>query len=296
MAVNTLEFRTQLSDALDKKLTQSSVAQMLLDDGFRQKFVGAKTVLLPDVDFVGLADYDRDTGFTRGGVTVDQKSYTLSMDRGRTFSIDREDMDEIGISNLAGQIMGEFVRTEVAPEVDAYTLSKIATTASANVKAETATADNVYTQLITCINSALDASGYDADLVAFVNPTVWGYLQTSSQLQRMIRVDDFKRGELSFKVHKLNDCIIKPVQAARMKSSYTFGNDGFTPAGGAVDVQMLVLPRKGASLVKKSEKIRVFEPDQNQAMDAYKFDYRLYYDCLVKNSYKGTIFGTKAAS
>lgn len=291
MAVNTLEFRTQLSDALDKKLTQSSVTQMLLDDGFRQKFVGAKTVLLPDVDFVGLADYDRDTGFTRGGVTVAHTAYTLSMDRGRTFSIDREDMDEIGISNLAGQIMGEFVRTEVAPEVDAYALSKILGSTTGTLYETAVSADNVYDTLMDCINGALDASGYDAELVAFVKPSVWGFLQTSTKLQRMIRVDEFKKGELSFKVNKLNDCIIQPVQLARMKSQYTFGEDGFTPAGSAVDINILVLPRKGASLVKKSEKIRIFEPDENQTMDAYKFDYRLYYDCFVKKSYEGTIFG-----
>ena len=291
MAVNTLEFRTQLSDALDKKLTQSSVAQMLLDDGFRQKFVGAKTVLLPDVDFVGLADYDRDTGFTRGGVTVAHTAYTLSMDRGRTFSIDREDMDEIGISNLAGQIMGEFVRTEVAPEVDAYTLSKILSSMTGTLYEMGVSADNVYDVLMNCINGALDASGYDAELVAFVSPVVWGFLQTSAKLQRMIRVDEFKKGELSLKVNKLNDCIIQPVQLARMKSAYTFGEDGFTPTGSAVDINMIVMPRKGASLVKKSEKIRIFEPDENQTMDAYKFDYRLYYDCFVKKSYKGAIFG-----
>ena len=44
-------------------------------------------------------------------------------------------------------------------------------------------------------------------------------------------------------------------------------------------------------VVKKTEKVRVFEPDENQTMDAYKFDYRLYYDCFVKDSAKGTIFG-----
>ena len=68
----------------------------------------------------------RGAGHGLCGVTVSQKPYTLSKDRGRTFIIDREDMDEIGISNLAGQLMGEFVRTEVAPEIDAYAISAIA--------------------------------------------------------------------------------------------------------------------------------------------------------------------------
>ncbi|MBO5909383.1 MAG: hypothetical protein J6Q67_06395, partial [Clostridia bacterium] len=35
---------------------------------------------------------------------------------------------------------------------------------------------------------------------------------------------------------------------------------------------------------KKTEKMRVFTPEQNSAADAYKFDYRIYYDVFVKES------------
>ena len=35
------------------------------------------------------------------------------------------DNDETGIAGLAGQVLGEFVRTRVVPEVDAYNLSKL---------------------------------------------------------------------------------------------------------------------------------------------------------------------------
>jgi hypothetical protein len=52
---------------------------------------------------------------------------------------------------------------------------------------------------------------------------------------------------------------------------------------------MLVLPRRAASLVKKTEKIRVFDPDKNQQADAWKFDYRLYYDLIIKNSMEPAI-------
>ena len=45
---------------------------------------------------------------------------------------------------------------------------------------------------------------------------------------------------------------------------------------------MLLLPKTAAHLVKKTEKMRVFTPEQNTAADAYKFDYRIYYDVFVK--------------
>ena len=43
-------------------------------------------------------------------------------------------------------------------------------------------------------------------------------------------------------------------------------------------------------LIKKTDKVRIFTPDRNQQMDAYKFDYRLYYDLLVKKSKENSIY------
>ena len=56
----------------------------------------------------------------------------LTQERGRRFSIDREDEEESMVAGMAGQVMGEFVRTKVAPEIDAYTFSKLAKVATDN--------------------------------------------------------------------------------------------------------------------------------------------------------------------
>ncbi len=102
---------------------QKSVTGFMADNVFRSKFVGAKTVLIPTLEMSGLGDYDRDKGFATGALTLTHDSYTLTQDRARTFHLDSEDEDETGIANLAGQVMGEFVRTQVVPEMDAYILS-----------------------------------------------------------------------------------------------------------------------------------------------------------------------------
>lgn len=98
---------------------------------------------------------------------------------------------------------------------------------------------------------------------------------------------------------------IIPVADDRMKTAYTFydgvtdnsgssGADqrpgGFVPASGAKKIGILVLPKRAASLVKKTEKVRIFEPDKNLRADAWKFDYRLYYDLFVKKSLQDTIY------
>ena len=299
MAINSLDYRTQLTNELDKALVQKSVATCFLDSAFASKFVGTKTVLIPDVDFKGLGDYDRDDGFPEGAVTVDQKSYTLTMERARRFYIDRMDMDEVGISGLAGQIMGEFVRTKSAPEMDAYCLSKLAGIATGASQTVTGTMANGCVKILSkAINAVQDVIDYDEELVAFVNSDFYAALMETSELTRRLNIGEFKKGEISTKVRKLDECSIIPVPKSRMKTAYTFNDGttsgqtdgGFVPTSSATDIGCLVLPKRVAKLVKKLEKVRVFTPDTVQKKDAYQFDYRLYYDMLVKNSEKGTIF------
>lgn len=78
----------------------------------------------------GLANYDRqaDSGYTKGSIKYEYKTYTMTQDRGRKFQIDSQDVDETNFVLTATTIMGEFQRTKVIPELDAYRLSKLATT------------------------------------------------------------------------------------------------------------------------------------------------------------------------
>ena len=287
MALNTLPIVQKFTSELDKMITQKAVTGFMADNVLRSKFVGAKTVIIPDIDFVGLSDYDRDTGFTRGSMTVEHTTYTLSQDRARSLQIDREDMDETGVANLAGQIMGEYIRTKVVPEMDAYTLSKLAQIAisKSNTK-DIADTTKVYALFNELANGIYAKAGYDSELVAFIDPIVYAAFMNSTELQRMITVSDFKQGEVNLKVKSINGIALIPTAADRMKSEYEDDaeNGGIKPTADAKSLGMLILPKKAAHLVKKSEKIRIFEPDTNQAADAYKFDYRVYYDVFVKKS------------
>lgn len=309
MPINTLEFCEKLTGELDRLFVQGPVTGFFADNVLRSKFVGAKTVLLPEMELSGLGDYDRDTGFIKGTVTVSNQPYTLTMDRARSFQLDREDEDETGIANLAGQVLGEFVRTRVVPEVDAYCLSKLAGLAVTKNHTVSGTPD---TQAFKMFNDACAAVqnevGFDEPLVCFVNPTMWSAIQLSPELSRQITVSEFKKGDVSYQVKSINGIPILPVADNRMKSAYTFYDGstvtkdeggaithdetagGFVPADNAQSVGMLILPKKAASLVKKTERVRTFDPSQNQAADAYKFDYRTYYDLIVKNSAADSVY------
>ncbi len=299
MAINSIEFCEKLTGELDRLFVQGPVTGFLTDNVLRSKFVGAKTVLLPEMELSGLGDYDRDTGFIKGTVTVQNQPYTLTMDRARSFQLDREDEDETGIANLAGQVLGEFVRTKVVPEVDAYCLSKLAGLAATRSHTVSGDPDTDILKMFLDACAAVQTQvGYDEELVCFVNPTVWTAIQNSPELSRQLVVSDFKKGELHTQVRSINGIAILPVADSRMKTAFEFydgttaGQEagGFTPAASAQNVGMLVMPKSAASLVKKTEQVRTFAPDQNQAADAYKFDYRTYYDLIVKNSNADAIY------
>lgn len=299
MSINTLPEVQKFTSELDKMYVQKAVTGFLADNVLRSKFVGAKTVVIPDLDFHGLVDYDRDNGFNRAAMTVAHQPFTMQKDRARSIQIDREDLDETGIANLAGQVLGEYVRTQVVPETDAYVMMKLAGVANDNGQLVDWANANPYSVFSELVTSAQDKAGFDAELVCFVDATAYKALMTSAEFTKMITVSDFKQGEVNLKVKSIDGVSIIPVSSTRMKTLYKFVADddtgiegGFKEADGAKSIRMLVLPKKAASLVKKTEKMRVFTPEQNLDADAYKFDYRIYYDLFVKKSAKNTIWAS----
>ncbi|MBR2044037.1 MAG: hypothetical protein IJ946_06825 [Clostridia bacterium] len=287
MAINTLEAAACYSEELDRLFTQKSATGFFADNAFGARFVGAKTVIVPDIDFQGLADYDRDTGFTRGAITVSNTSYTMQMDRARSLQIDREDLDETGVANLAGKILGEYVRTKVVPECDAYCLSKLSGLALSRGNTLSGDTDAPFATLNELINKVQKKVGFDTELVAFIDCGIYARLANSTEISKLITVSDFKQGEVNLTVKSLNGVALIPVVSERMKTAYTFNSGaagGFVPAENAKSVFMLVCPKDGAHLMKKTEKMRIFAPDQNPDADAFKFDYRIYYDVFVKKS------------
>lgn len=287
MPINTIENTTRYTAELDKLFAQKSATGFFADNALAAKFVGAKTVIIPDINFQGLADYDRDTGFSRGAITVSNSSYTMAMDRARSLQIDREDMDETGVASLAGQILGEYVRTKVVPECDAYVISKLAGLSQSRANTLEGDIDAPFETLINLINRVQDTVGYDEELVAFIDSHIYARLQNSAEISKMITVSDFKQGDINLKVNSINGVTLIPVVSERMKTAYTFQSNaagGFVPANNARNIYMLVCPKKGAHLVKKTENMRIFTPEQNLDADAYKFDYRIYYDVFVAKS------------
>lgn len=299
LAINSLEFCEKLTQELDKVATQSSVTGFLEDSAFRSKFVGAKTILIPEVGMSALADYDRDTGYTRGSITVTNTPFTLQMDRGRFFMIDQEDSEETGLANLIGSVLSEFVRTQVAPEMDAYVLSKLAGVANDNEQTVAPGTDAISTLQELMLNVQEETGYGNEEMVAFVDRTFYAALMNSPSVSRQLVLSDFSKGGLNTRVKSLDGCALLPVTSTRMKTAYDFldgttsgqEDGGFKPTSTAKSIRCLVMPKHGsAHLVKKAERTKIYTPEQVIDFDGYRLNARYYYDLFVKNSKKGTIW------
>ena len=304
---NIQEFNTKFTGELDKLLVRESSVGFMEDNAFAAKFVGARSVKIPDIELSGLGDYDRDNGFATGSVTVANTVYTMSQDRGREFNIDREDLDETGIEELAGKVLSEFVRTEVAPETEAYVLSKVASVAKDRGNTVTATLDSgkklsaPYADLMKAIHAVRAVTGYKEELVAFLSDEFMYALSMSSELSKSIQTGSFSQGEVDLTVQKLDRVSLLPVPAVRMQTAYDFqSGKGAEKKGGfrfvqtASGIYFMVLPKSAVSFVKKSEKMRTFTPDNNVQMDGYKLQYRIYYDAFIKTSMLDTVYACLA--
>ena len=55
-------------------------------------------------------------------------------------------------------------------------------------------------------------------------------------------------------------------------------------------VGLVICPKTLGGLVKKTEQLRLFTPEQNIDADAWKINYRVYYDFFIRKSYEDTIY------
>lgn len=304
MAINTLEYAKIFQAELDKKIEEQLTSAWMDSNAGQVKYTGGDEVKIPKISLVGLGNYDRDAGFKQGSVTLSYETMKLTQDRGRTFQLDSQDVDETNFVASAGMVMGEFQRTQVVPEVDAYRYAKIYEKAkTGHSSTYTATAKDIIDKLEADIATVQDKMGDTEPLVICMNRKVHALLNNAEGIQKYINVGDFNNGFVSTKVKIFNDVPILDVPSARFKTAYTFNagdtadKGGFEAASGAQEMNWIIIARRAAIAVVKTDKIRIFAPDVNQKADAWKIDYRKYHDLWVKdNALDGIIVNVPAAT
>ena len=126
---NTIALAKQFVPLLDETYQLSSLTAIL--DGqseLARQGANANELIIPMMAMQGLGDYSRNSGYVEGDVTLTNETVTCNFDRGRMFTVDT--MDDLETAGIAfGRLAGEFIRTKVVPELDAFRLSSYASAA-----------------------------------------------------------------------------------------------------------------------------------------------------------------------
>lgn len=268
-------------DGIYKKASLTSV----LDAQTQPDFSGVNTVKVMKVTTTGLGDYSKQNGYAKGNATLTWESMALTEDRSAELEIDRMDNEET-LGQAFGVITNEFIRTNVAPEVDAYRFAKYAKTTGIG-KAEGALADGA--AVIAAVRAAItamdEAEVSAEDRVLFITPTLFGLVQD---------LDTTKSKEV-FK--RFANVIEVPQTRFYTDITMNSGADawGYTKGAGAKDINFLAVAKSAVVQATKMALPKVFDPDTNQSKDAWKFQYRLYHDCFAyENKVKGIYVHTEA--
>ena len=265
---------------LDEVYKLASLTSVLDSDptGMRQG-ANANEILIQKLSMDGLADYSRNDGYVKGNVKLEWETVKFNYDRGRLFEVDSMD-DEETVRTAFGRLAGEFVRTKVAPEGDAFTFAQLASEtgiSKVSAGATLSTGANVMDAI------AAGAGQMDEDEVPqdqrylFITPTLGNLIKQMDTTKSREMLDTFAgviRVPQSrfYTAIDLYDGVDHSGTSGQVDESAGY----FTKATGAKDINFMIVHKPAVLKFNKHTAAPIIVPDANQRSDGYIQKYRKY--------------------
>lgn len=298
---NSIELAKKYLPLLDEVYAASAKTAILdAPAALVRESAKANEILIPKVSVDGLGDYSRSAGFVAGDVDFEWETHQFTQDRGRAFTIDAQDNEET-LDVAFAATTGEFIKSKVVPEVDAYRFAVMA--AAAGNSADADLTKDTALQAIDAGMEALEEAEVDMEnVVIFVSPKVKTYLKQSGLITRQFDVQGAGVANREIEVLDGHPVITVPqnrfYSAIDLYDGSTSGQEagGYAKAAAGLDINFLIVDPMAVLGLKKTALPRIFSPEVNQDANAWKFDYRLYHDLFVKeNKVDGIYLHTVAA-
>ncbi|EMJ5875671.1 hypothetical protein QCH13_003833 [Clostridioides difficile] len=300
---NILAYGQALQQGLDKQVTQELLTGWMDSNAKQIKYTGGKEVKIGKLSTDGLGDYARGSSdaYVNGDVKFEYETKVMTQDRGRKFTLDSMDVDETNFLVTATNIMGEFQRLKVIPEIDAYRLSKLATTAM-NVAGDTNVEYGYTVNSSTIINKikagikVIRENGYNGPLVCHLNYDSM-FAVEEKVLEKLSSVT-FIQGGIETQVPSIDGCPLIKTPQNRMYSSIILNDGtssnqtegGYSKGTKAIDANFIIAPIDVPIAVTKQDKMRIFDPDTNQTADGWSMDYRRYHELWVLDNKVNSVY------
>lgn len=280
---NSIALAAKFQPILDEIYKEASLTSRMDAQTKPVNFAGANVVNVFKTSLIGLGTYSRTTGYPVGDVTGTWETLTLATERGRELFIDRMD-DEETLGMAFGTLIGEYMRTLVVPEVDAYRFSKYASWSGVTEVGTpaTLTAGTVMAAIDVAI-AAMNAAEVPVEgRILYASDTVYGFIK-AAVTRSLANESSFDRRLLT-----LDGMPVIMVPQSRFYKGITLDAGATASAGGYAktpttgrNINFLMVHPTAVLQVKKHDNLKLFSPDVNQDADGWKVQYRLYHDAFV---------------
>lgn len=277
---NSIALAERFTPILDEIYKRESLTARLDAKTKPVEFGGVNEVQIFKTSVVGLGTYSRSTGYPAGDVTATWETIQLTQERGRAFSIDRMDNEET-LGMAFGTLASEFIRTQVAPEVDAYRFARWASWSG--VSAATPAALTTSSAVLAAIDVA--SGVLDTDEVPAEGRILW-ISQTHYRLLMAAVTRSLENQSTYDRRLKMLDGIeIISVPQGRLNDTVTLNPGATSNAGGYTatgdNINFILMHPTAVDQATKLANLKIFSPEENQFADAWMLQYRLYHDAWV---------------
>lgn len=265
---NSIALFKQYIPALDEVYKEASLSSVL--DGnadLARQGANADELIIPKMQMDGLGAYSRNGGYVNGDVTLTNETVKCNYDRGRMFTVDA--LDDIETASIAfGRLAGEFIRTKVVPEIDAFRFAKYATEAGTSKEETLSDGEDVIAALRTATNEMDEAEVPQEGRILFITPTLKGM------------VDDLETIKSREVLARFSQIVLVPQTRFYTKITQYDGTTSGQTAGGYVkandgsDLNFLAVHPTATIQYPKHTVNKVISPEANQTSDGWKFGYR----------------------
>lgn len=292
--MNSITLAKKFIPLLDESYRLASVTSVL--DGNAElvrQGANANELIIPIMSLQGLGDYDRNSGYVQGDVTLTNETVTCNFDRGRMFTVDSTDnLETAGVA--FGYLAGEFIRTKVGPELDAFRLSSYASKTGVSSATGTLTDGAGAVSAIRKAVTKLDEDEVPPeDRYLFITPTLHGMIQdmdtTKSRevLGRFAAVIDVPQTRFYTQIAQKCGKIVTNVSGeSTTTDDQTDG--GFVKGTSGKDINFMVIHKPAVIQFQKHVSSKIITPEMNPTADAYKLG---YHNVGIADVYKNKLAG-----
>ena len=269
---NSFVLPKNYTDLLDEVYKKASVTADLVSDATLVRAgVNVNEICYPKMTVTGLGDYDRNSGYTNGSVTLDWETVQYNYDRGTKISVDAMDNQES--FNLAfGKAGAELIRTRVAPEADAFTFATLAglTGISTGTPTTFANAADFLAALIDAVNTMDEDEVPEEDRILYATPSL---------LNSVMGLDTTKSREVLAKFTKTQKVPQSRFYTAiDLLDGKSTGEEAghYVKADTGKDINFMIIHKPAIIKYDKHIANDVIAPANNPNSDSYILKYRKY--------------------